>query len=547
MSVVKIPSSKELVKDLGLEKAINLLSKTKPLSVIARDLNIPYFRVMLYSKGVKINSTLKFNEVADIYNRISLMSSIKGKTSEMESLLSLPISYEQKIRLLLGRIADVPLGVGDDTVLESLRLAYNISKVEMSKLREKYGDVGDITYKKVMFLASIFKIATNDEAKYIARLCRRSLNLHIPSQSIVALISRKLRVRPDLLREATLTRGLLGGLLLASKGNRALLKAKLSPSKFLEPQLAIMFDRSKIVFPVRVEVKYDGVRCQVHKIKDRVFLFSRAGNLKNNSYPSIVNDAVRTTLSAESCILDSEIVGVKNGNIIPFYEGIQSQDKCELTIRFFDVLYYNGINLLGRPLKDRLSILYKIVPEDLIASGFTVSSYEALMSKYDEIVSMGHEGIMVKSLSERYHPGRRHRSWMKLKKSRDTLDVVLVKANYGSGELGGLYSSFRMAVKHPSKMLLYEIGNLGGIERDTLQLLSEMADQYSLDRRDKEGVYLLPRIVVEVSFYEVIRSSKYPSGFSLRSPNLVRIRYDKTPNQIDTISKVRKLYSLKNL
>jgi len=105
-----------------------------------------------------------------------------------------------------------------------------------------------------------------------------------------------------------------------------------------------------------------------------------------------------------------------------------------------------------------------------------------------------------------------------------------------------LYSSFRMAVKHPSRMVLYEIGNLGGIERDTLQLLSEMANKYSLNKRDKEGVYLAPRIVVEVSFYEVIRSNKYPSGYSLRSPSLVRIRYDKTSGQIDTISKVRELY-----
>ena len=51
-----------------------------------------------------------------------------------------------------------------------------------------------------------------------------------------------------------------------------------------------------------------------------------------------------------------------------------------------------------------------------------------------------------------------------------------------------------------------------------------------------------PKIVVEVAFGEIQKSPSYPSGYSLRFPRIKRIRWDKTPEEIDTISKIKEIY-----
>jgi DNA ligase-1 len=47
---------------------------------------------------------------------------------------------------------------------------------------------------------------------------------------------------------------------------------------------------------------------------------------------------------------------------------------------------------------------------------------------------------------------------------------------------------------------------------------------------------------LEVAFNNIQRSNRHESGFALRFPRILRIRQDKTPEQIDTLERVRELY-----
>jgi len=51
-----------------------------------------------------------------------------------------------------------------------------------------------------------------------------------------------------------------------------------------------------------------------------------------------------------------------------------------------------------------------------------------------------------------------------------------------------------------------------------------------------------PEVVVEVAFNEVQKSPKYPSGLALRFARILRIREDKSPEEADTIDRVREIY-----
>jgi DNA ligase-1 len=56
-----------------------------------------------------------------------------------------------------------------------------------------------------------------------------------------------------------------------------------------------------------------------------------------------------------------------------------------------------------------------------------------------------------------------------------------------------------------------------------------------------------PEIVVEVAFNNMMRSSRHESGYALRFPRIVRIRTDKSPEEIDTLDTVREIFSRQSL
>ena len=51
-----------------------------------------------------------------------------------------------------------------------------------------------------------------------------------------------------------------------------------------------------------------------------------------------------------------------------------------------------------------------------------------------------------------------------------------------------------------------------------------------------------PSIVLEIAFDRIQESKRHKSGYALRFPRIVRIRDDKTPDQISTIDEVRRIY-----
>jgi len=61
-------------------------------------------------------------------------------------------------------------------------------------------------------------------------------------------------------------------------------------------------------------------------------------------------------------------------------------------------------------------------------------------------------------------------------------------------------------------------------------------------KEEPHRVFVIPKIVVEVAYNEIQKSPKYECGMALRFARITRIRDDKTPEEADTIQRVKEIY-----
>jgi len=235
----------------------------------------------------------------------------------------------------------------------------------------------------------------------------------------------------------------------------------------------------------------------------------------------------------------------------------------------FDVLYAGGELLLERPLLEREKILDALLaaprksPGARIAPGkqakfefgddlsdsralvirapvYRANAPQELDQLFDAAQARGNEGLMIKDPASAYTPGRRGKSWLKLKRELATLDVVVTAVEYGHGKRIGVLSDYTFAVHDGDRLV-----NIGKAYSGlTDSEIAEMTRWFLEHTLDDQGFRLVvePRIVVEVAFNNMMQSDRHESGYALRFPRIVRLRPDKLPEEADTIDRVREIY-----
>jgi len=171
---------------------------------------------------------------------------------------------------------------------------------------------------------------------------------------------------------------------------------------------------------------------------------------------------------------------------------------------------------------------------------FQASSSQELDHLFDAAQARGDEGLMIKDPESPYTPGRRGKSWLKLKRELATLDVVVTAAEYGHGKRIGVLSDYTFAVRDGDRLL-----NVGKAYSGLTDV--EIADmtKWFLDHTiEDEGFRSIvePKIVLEVAFNNIMKSDRHESGYALRFPRIVRLRPDKLPEAADTIDRVKEIY-----
>ena len=444
---------------------------------------------------------------------------------------------------------------------------------------------------KLSLLQKLLRRATALEAKYVIKIISGDLRIGLRESLVEEAIAKAFDEKPADVQRANMLLGDIGGTLrLAAehKLNQAQMRLfhpigfmLASPAQDASEALSY-FDRAA------VEDKYDGIRAQAHiggKDDPRVRLFSRTLDEISQSFPELP-PALRAF--PEPLILDGEILawGTDSAQALPFSDlqkRLGRKTVSEEMIRTvpvvymaFDVLYAGGELLTEKPLEARRKILersFTAVPKDgfaieysmatenpqgklvfepaigarigiprvILAPALTADSPELLEEIFTAARQRGNEGLMIKDLTSAYTPGRRGKAWLKLKKELATLDVVVTAVEWGHGKRNKVLSDYTFAVRDGEKLLNVGKAYSGLTDAE----IAEMTEWFLAHTIEDQGFHrtVEPKIVLEVAFNNMMRSSRHESGYALRFPRILRIRTDKSIEEIDTLETVQEIFA----
>ncbi len=319
--------------------------------------------------------------------------------------------------------------------------------------------------------------------------------------------------------------------------------------------------------PAAIEFKYDGVRIQCHKNgKGNIRLFTRRLEDVTKQFPDVV-DYVKKNVDGRSFIIDSEAVGYnkKTGRYIPFqnisqrikrkYDIDKIAEDFPVELNVFDIIYYEGKNIIGQEFEKRRKLLEKIVNQDpkkiVLAKSEVMSDKEDVEKFFNLAINFGNEGLMFKSLNAPYKPGARVGYMVKFKHIMETLDLVIIGAEWGEGKRSKWLSSYQIAcIDKNGKFLEIGKASTGLKEKEeeglSFEEITNLLKPLLISEKGKE-VKVHPKIVIEVGYEEIQKSPTYSSGFALRFPRIVSLRMDKGPDQSSTLDYIKKLYESQGL
>jgi ATP-dependent DNA ligase len=323
------------------------------------------------------------------------------------------------------------------------------------------------------------------------------------------------------------------------------------------PDIAAALER---ISPAAAEWKIDGIRIQVHRVGDKVAVFTRTLDDITARVPEIA--AAALALPVVSVVLDGEAVALApDGRPRPFQVTAartasqtdvgRQQAETPLTTFLFDLLYLDGADLIDAPASERHRLLSQVVPEAMLTPRTVTDDPEEAQAFFADAVARGHEGVVLKSLDSPYRAGRRGSEWIKVK-PRHTLDLVILAAEWGHGRRRGVLSNLHLGARDPDTGGLVMLGKtFKGLTDEMLAWqttrLLELADPPLADggeRREAFGVVRVrPELVVEIAFDGVQASRRYPGGLALRFARVIRYRPDKNAAEADTIGAIREIWA----
>jgi DNA ligase 1 len=303
---------------------------------------------------------------------------------------------------------------------------------------------------------------------------------------------------------------------------------------------------------VWLEDKYDGIRAQLHRTAERVEIYTRDLKPVGAQFPEIMHAAAALPVEV---ILDGEIIAHAEGKKLSFFDlqkRLGRRDQADLflpsdvTVKYvlFDLLWKDGVSLLEQPLTERRAELEAIsLPAGMgLIEVMKAASADDIEAAFHAARRRGNEGLIAKDALSQYSPGRRGKSWLKLKKAFATLDVVVVRAEQGHGKRSHVLSDYTFAVRdEEADNSLRIIGKAySGLTDAEIEELTEHFTQSTLSQRGRVRT-VAPEIVLEIAFDSIQASNRHDSGLAMRFPRIKAIRRDKSPAEIDTLAYARKL------
>lgn len=491
----------------------------------------------------------------------------------------------------LGTVAEASITRKKQATLASQDLTLQKVFMNIRKLAtlEGHGSVD----QKVKLVAELLTSATPAEAKYIIRTVLEDLRVGVGEGVLRDAIAwsafgdalklnynpEKAEIKPENREEYNATLALVQraydlcndfaevAAIAKEHGEEGLRSVALSVGK---PVKVMLYQKAKSIVdafeavgkPAAFEYKYDGFRIIIHRDGDKITLFTRRLEDVTIQFPEVVQ-YVKKHLKGTRFIIDSEAVGYDkaSGKYLPFQSvsqrirrkyGISKlADELPVEVNVFDVLSYGGESYLDRPFQERRKLLEQVLdqqPKKIVLAKQLITDNEREAEQfYQEALAAGEEGVMAKNLEGIYKPGSRVGYGVKVKPVMETLDLVIVGAEWGEGKRAGWLSSYVIACRDPDTGEFLEVGRVATGVKEleesgvNYNQITELLKPFIIGEHGKE-VTIKPDLIIEVSYEEIQRSPTYGSGYALRFPRFIRLRDDKGLDEVSTLEQVERLF-----
>lgn len=434
-------------------------------------------------------------------------------------------------------------------------------------------------------------------SKYVVRMILGKLRLGFSDMTIIDAFSwmeaqnKSLRGPLEEAYNICADIGLIGKTM-KEEGIEGIKKMKIHCGIPLRPAAAERLESAKAIFNKVghsfAEPKIDGFRLQLHVCKQgskhSVHFFSRNLIDMSEMFPELTKEA--KTFDVDSLIAEGEAIAyaVESDTFLHFQETVSRKRKhgieeaaqdIPLKLYLFDILYLNGKDLLEKPLHERRKLLTSICPVREVKSHRNIQSIEEikinsakdLEDYFDENITAGLEGIMVKKVDSIYQAGKRNFNWIKLKREEtghleDTIDCVILGYNGGHGKRASFgIGAFLVGVYNKKEDCFQTIAKVGsGLSDDEWRALKKRCDSLAINKQPKNvecakelipDVWVSPEIVCSIRADEITHSPTHTAGktetthgFALRFPRFMAYRDDKGPFDATTVKEIQELYDL---
>ena len=413
--------------------------------------------------------------------------------------------------------------------------------------------------RKERLLETLLGGATPLEAKYIVKIMIGEMRTGFHEGLMELAVSKAFSVPRDVVQRASMLTGDIAEVAAIAKtqGGERVSKLRFRVFRPIKPMLA---QTAQNVYEVlkehggetAFEHKLDGARVQIHKSADKIRIYSRRLTDVTESFPEIVRLA-RDEVKASEAILEGEIIAVgKESNPLPFqhlmrrfrrvHDIEEMVERIPVELYLFDLIYVDGQSLTADPYVERRKKLEEIAGNISLTKRVTTSDPREAEGFLKEAIEKGHEGLMAKKLGSPYTPGIRGKRWFKIKESLEPLDLVVVAAEYGYGRRHNWLSDYYLAARDLESGEFLVVGKtFKGLTDGEIIEMTRRLKELTV-REEHRRVVVTPRIVVEIAYNEIQKSPKYKCGMALRFARITRVRDDKSPEEADTIQRVRKIY-----
>jgi DNA ligase-1 len=444
-------------------------------------------------------------------------------------------------------------GDAGDTTAEVLRSRSqtHFGGVDLLAVDEAFGAIASAARPKAReaALADLLARCSPDEGRYAVKLITGDMRIGLREGLVEEAIGVAFERSAAEVARAVMLLGDLGEVAcLVARGESVDRPRYFSPLRFMLASPVADAEEAvrRMGDEVWVEDKYDGIRCQLHHSGQRVALYSRDLNEVTDQFPEVGEAAAAHTADV---ILDGEILAFREGRVLPFHDlqtrlgrrnpSQAARDAVPVIYVAWDLLLHGEESLLDTPLRERRRRLETLS----LGDGFALAHLEpavgatAVDERFAAARARRNEGLMLKDPDSAYTPGRRGLAWLKLKRPLDTLDVVVVGAEWGHGKRRGVLSDVTFAVRDGAGDLV-TVGKAytGLTDAEIAEMTALLLDITVEDRGHYRTVR--PQIVLEVAFDAVQRSSRHRSGYALRFPRIARWRHDKPVEEIDSLDRV---------